>query len=260
MDGSRKALAGSLVLIGRMALARCNASESYEAGAVGTLRGIVVGQIAVLHVMRKRVLRANACGAGKAEAGRPDGVHFGHRRSTAGHDGPREVSLPDRDDRARVPRITGGLQRRAGGPVGPGVLDHRAAGGHSGQVVPDRPRRQPDRDPVIDSVAIVFRARFTHFRTVQAATMVRLQQCADTIQISKAPEGWTRRAGSGARRAGGGGAGESRPHGSSSGSQAVHMPATLMVPAMRGATTAERHAADVVSRQRREELRHDPRA
>ena len=37
------------------------------------------------------------------------------------------------------------------------------------------------------------------------------------------------------------------------------MAATLMVSATRGATPAERHAAHVVPRQRREELRHDAR-
>ena len=33
-----------------------------------------------------------------------------------------------------------------------------------------------------------FVARFTHFWTVEGGTMVRLQQCADTAQLSKALE------------------------------------------------------------------------
>jgi hypothetical protein len=45
MEGCRSVVVGGLVLVGTMALARCNASESYEAGATSTLRGIVVGQV-----------------------------------------------------------------------------------------------------------------------------------------------------------------------------------------------------------------------
>ena len=45
MKGYRSLLVGGLVLAGTGAMARCNASEAYEAGARSTLRAIVVGQL-----------------------------------------------------------------------------------------------------------------------------------------------------------------------------------------------------------------------